>query len=116
MPFVWIYRGRWPQLQRIQNLTEDDAERAVEEGWGQRLDGLDGTQVVPFEDVPHAAADTFYRTRMAGGSPSPPVRVQPPVGASQPMPPVGGLYGTREMVAEAPARHPPPPKVKKKGY
>lgn len=114
MPFVWIYRGRnWPEHQRIQNFSEDDADTAVMEGWGQRMEGLDGTEVVPFEATPHIAADSFYATRMAGGSPSPPVRREPPTGDA--VPPVGGLYGTREMMAAAPSRQPPPPKVKKKG-
>lgn len=113
MPFVWVYRGRWPLHQRIQMLTEEDAERAVEEGWGQRLEGLDGRETKPFMDVPHAAADQFYATRMTGGKPSKPVK-RSPADAPEPAasPPAGGLYGTREMVAAEPEPRRPgrPPK------
>ena len=108
MAFVWIYRGRWPTQQRIQQLTEDDAERAVAEGWGQRIEGLDGRECKEVDNTPHEAADHFYRTRMTGGKPSPSVE-QPPTGLSESMPPVGGLYGTRHMVAATPSRVPAPP-------
>lgn len=110
MPFVWIYRGRWPVMERIQVFTEDEADQAVREGWGQRMEGLDGNQVVPFSDVPHAASDAFYASRMAGSRRNRPAE-QPPAESSEPAS-AGGLYGTREMRAATPKGKPIPPKKK----
>jgi hypothetical protein len=110
MPMVWIYRGQWPVHQRLQDLPLEDAMRAESEGWGHRIEGMDGRDVVDVTPGPHDKADAYF-SRMIGRRDTPPIE-PPPEGAEPPTPPPsGGAYGTREMRAvETPRRGPGRPR------
>lgn len=96
MAFVWIYRGLWPERDRLREMPDNDAKQAVEEGWAQRIEGLEGREIKGFINEPHEEADAYY-ARITGRSKGP--AKPPPEEVAPPAAPSGGVYGTREMRA-----------------
>jgi hypothetical protein len=81
---VWVFAG--PQRGNFHEFSEEDAQRAVDNGWGQDTTGLDGAQTAQPTATPNADADAYYAERQAAS---------------------GSTYGTREMTAQgAPASAP----------
>lgn len=108
MPMIWIYRGQWPVHERLQNVSLEDAMRAESEGWGHRIEGMDGRDVVEFNNLPHPAADAYYARKTGIRTRTP---VEPPPDGEDPADTSkssgGATYPTREMRAEEPMRRKP---------
>jgi len=113
MPIIWIYRGAWPEAGRFREVSPEVVQRAIEEDWGQPIDGLGSHQMKPVEQGPHEAADA-YLEEVTGEKPKaaapkrrdmePEPEPEPKRREPEPEPPRRQTYPTRELRAKEPAK------------